>query len=75
MSSMVTFKKKKCQSDNNVLAEILFKTWLDEICENRVKYASEGSDYITAEFEQEEDAIMLCLAGLPDEIENYITLR
>lgn len=66
------------------ILEIFFKSWIDEICNNEVKYTLESIkelptydcrvEVYRVDFENVEDAVALKLAGVPKEFQNYIEL-
>lgn len=66
------------------ILEIFFKSWIDEVCNNEVKYTLEGvkelptsncwEEIYRVDFENFEDALALKLSGVPKEFRNYIEL-
>jgi hypothetical protein len=67
------------------ILELFFKSWVDGVCNNEVKYTLEevleaplGStsweETYRAEFDRIEDAVALKLQGIPDEFKDYIEI-
>lgn len=64
-------------SDKIRLLEILFKDWVDNICENQVEYKisyGHNNTCLNVQFMNIEDATAVILKGLPNEFKHYIEL-
>ena len=70
------------RTNRNVL-KMFFEDWTDSICNNQVKYSIVGGDgggitawneIIRVDFENEEDATIMKLKGIPEEFQKYLKL-
>lgn len=88
LSTSLLFRTKdKVSLDKHRLIEILFKDWVDGICEQQVQYKVERDvDYewtygntcymetFRVDFEKQEDAVALKLRGVPPEFQDYLEI-
>lgn len=75
------FKAPNGNADN--VLRMFFESWADEICNKQISYSVIGSDgggkhwhneFIRADFENEEDALILKLKGIPTEFQKYLEI-
>lgn len=73
--------------EKHKILEMFFKSWVDDICNNEVKYTVEHTlravpdsmldqveELFRVEFDQIEDATAIKLKGIPTEFQEYIEL-
>jgi hypothetical protein len=84
MSNSLFFKiKNSVTTDKRLLLEIFFKDWVDESCNNEVKYKVERDEQsgivpmhetFRVDFDHREDALAICLKGVPQEFQSYLEI-
>lgn len=73
----------KATCDKESVLKMFFQNWADEICNSKVSYSCVATDgdgivwrneIIRVAFENEEDATIMKLKGIPDEFKNYLKI-
>ncbi len=73
----------KVTPDKKLILDIFFKDWADRICNNEVTYSTilesrslygDRVETIRVDLKNEEDAVIMKLKGVPDDLKDYLTL-
>ena len=89
MSTSLCFKiKDNVDMDKYVLLEIFFKSWIDDAYDNQVRYKVDKEftkewepgmvrfkETFRVEFENQEDAPVMRLRGVPEQFQTYLELE
>jgi hypothetical protein len=88
MSNSLFFKiKDSVNVDKHRLLELFFKDCVDDSCNNQVQYKVERDvkkdwqpgmvtyvETFRVDFERQEDALAMCLKGVPKEFQSYLEI-
>lgn len=85
MQYYLLFKTKaNIDTNKHKVLEILFKDWVDDICNNKVDYFIDNSYLVSGidghtktfrvDFQEYEDALALKLKGIPVEFREYLEI-
>lgn len=88
MSCSLYFKVKDAVDvDKHRIIELFFKDWVDDTCDNRVKYSIERNvrrdwmpgmvhygETFRVDFEHQADAVAMRLKGVPREFQQYLDI-
>ena len=88
MSNSLLFRvKDSVDADKRRLLELFFKDWVDTSCNNQVHYKIERNikkDWVPGtlnyketflvNFEEQEDAVVMSLKGVPKEFQQYLEI-
>lgn len=77
MYYQVDFKIKVVSASKSRIIELLFKDWVDSICDNQVEYEIRPSIYgasVHVRCSNSEDAMAIRLRGLPSEFDKLIKI-
>ena len=88
MSSSITFRlRDSVEVDKHRLVELFFKDWVDNICDNEVRFTVQRdvikdwtpgmvsyTETFRVLFENQEDELALRLKGVPVEFQKYLEM-
>lgn len=74
MNSLYFKIKDNVDVDKRRLLEILFQDWVDDTCDNQVKYMPESKETFRVDCEKPEDMMVLKLKGVPKEFQKFLEI-
>ena len=75
MSNPIYYKiKDTVQRDKHLLIDLLFKDWVDGVCDNKVRFTSNNLSESFVDFDLQEDAVAVRLLGIPTKFQMYVEI-